>query len=128
MALKPGKPSIVALADGKPIFGLPGNPVSALVVFDLLVAPTIRRLQGARPDSPASPLRARLARNVASTAGRLDFIPAHLIERDGRMWAEPIFGASNLIFTLVRADALIRIPADANGLQAGAFVDIRPLA
>ena len=128
LALKPGKPSIVGLADGTPVFGLPGNPVSALVVFDLLVAPTIRRLQGAPADSPASPLRARLARNVASTAGRLDFIPARLTERDGRTWAEPIFGASNLIFTLVRADALVRIPADANGLQAGAFVDIRPLA
>ncbi|MCY3911715.1 MAG: molybdopterin molybdotransferase MoeA [Chloroflexi bacterium] len=128
LALKPGKPSIVGLADGRPIFGLPGNPVSALVVFDLLVAPTIRRLQGAPADSSASPLRARLARNVASTAGRLDFIPARLTERDGCTWAEPIFGASNLIFTLVRADALVRIPADANGLQAGAFVDIRPLA
>ncbi len=128
LALKPGKPSIVALAGGKPVFGLPGNPVSALVVFDLLVAPTIRRLQGAPADSPESPLRVRLARNVASTAGRLDFIPARLTERDGCLWAEPIFGASNLIFTLVRADALVRIPADANGLQAGAFVDIRPLA
>lgn len=128
LALKPGKPSIVGLADGRPIFGLPGNPVSALVVFDLLVAPTIRRLQGAPADSSGSPLRARLARNVASTAGRLDFIPARLTERDDETWAEPIFGASNLIFTLVRADALVRIPADANGLQAGAFVDIRPLA
>ncbi len=128
LALKPGKPSIVALADGTPVFGLPGNPVSALVVFDLLVAPTIRRLQGAPAASPASPLRVRLARNVASTAGRLDFIPTRLTERDGCLWAEPIFGASNLIFTLVRADALVRIPADANGLQAGAFVDIRPLA
>ena len=128
LALKPGKPSIVALADGKPAFGLPGNPVSALVVFDLLVAPTIRRLQGSSDDSPVSPLRARLARNVASAAGRLDFIPARLTERDGETWAEPIFGASNLIFTLVRADALVRIPADANGLQAGAVVDIRPLA
>lgn len=128
LALKPGKPSIVGLADGRPIFGLPGNPVSALVVFDLLVAPTIRQLQGARADSAASPLRARLARNVASTAGRLDFIPARLTERDDETWAEPIFGASNLIFTLVRADALVRIPADANGLQAGAFVDVRPLA
>lgn len=128
LALKPGKPSIVGLADGTPVFGLPGNPVSALVVFDLLVAPTIRRLQGAPPDTPASPPRARLARNVASTAGRLDFIPARLTERDDETWAEPIFGASNLIFTLVRADALVRIPADANGLQAGALVDIRPLA
>ena len=128
LALKPGKPSILALADGTPVFGLPGNPVSALVVFDLLVAPTLRRLQGAPAHSPAPPLRARLTRNVASTAGRVDFIPATLAERDGETWAEPIFGASNLIFTLVRADALVRIPADANGLPAGASVEIRPLS
>ena len=128
LALKPGKPSIVALAGTTPMFGLPGNPVSALVVFDLLVAPTIRHLQGAPANSSAPPLRARLARNVASIAGRVDFIPARLVERDDGTWADPIFGASNLIFTLVRADALVRIPADANGLPAGASVDVRRLS
>ncbi len=128
LALKPGKPSIVALAGATPVFGLPGNPVSALVVFDLLVAPTIRHLQGAPANSPAPPLRARLARNLASIAGRVDFIPARLVERDDGTWADPIFGASNLIFTLVRADALVRIPADANGLPAGASVDVRLLS
>ena len=128
LALKPGKPSIVALAGTTPVFGLPGNPVSALVVFDLLVAPTIHRLQGAAACRPARTLRALLSRNVASTAGRVDFIPARLVERDDGTWAEPIFGASNLIFTLVRADALIRIPADANGLPAGASVDVRLLS
>ncbi len=127
LALKPGKPSIVALARHTPVFGLPGNPVSALVVFDLLVAPTIRRLQGQRFENERSPARARLARNVSSTAGRVDFIPARLVERDGEMWAEPIFGASNLIFTLARADGLVRVPAEANGMPEGSHVDVRLL-
>lgn len=127
LALKPGKPSIVALAGKTPIFGLPGNPVSALVVFDLVVGPTIRQLQGEVEARQYPLIRARLTRNLASTAGRLDFVPARLLKRDDEVWAEPIFGASNMIFTLVRADALIRVPTDANGLPAGSFVDVRML-
>lgn len=125
LALKPGKPTIIAMAGDTPVFGLPGNPVSALVVFDLLVAPTIRRLQGMHIEGERSQVQALLARSISSAAGRLDFVPAQVFERAGASWAEPIFGASNMIFTLVRADALIRVPADANGLPAGAKVDIR---
>jgi molybdopterin molybdotransferase len=65
-----------------------------------------------------------LARNVASTPGREDYIQVRLIERDGEMWAEPIFGKSNLIYTLVRADGLMVVPLDVNGVQAGEIVEV----
>ena len=126
IAVKPGKPTIVALADGKPVFGLPGNPVSAMVVFGLVVAPTIRRLLGAGPMDERSRRKARLARSLASQTGRIDFVPTALEQRDGEWWATPVLGPSNLIATLVRASGLIRIPLDAGGLSEGAWVDVEP--
>ncbi|MDE2769231.1 MAG: molybdopterin molybdotransferase MoeA [Chloroflexota bacterium] len=126
IAVKPGKPTIVALADGKPVFGLPGNPVSAMVVFGLVVAPTIRRLLGARPADEPPRRRARLTRSLASQTGRIDFVPAALQQRDGEWWATPVLGPSNLVATLVRASGLIRIPLDAGGLPEGAWVDVEP--
>ena len=126
IAVKPGKPTIVAVADGIPVFGLPGNPVSAMVVFGLVVAPTIRRLLGAGPADDPPRRRARLARSLASQTGRIDFVPTALQERDGEWWATPVLGPSNLIATLVRAAGLIRIPLDAGGLAEGAWVDVEP--
>ena len=123
VALKPGKPAILAVCDGKPVVGLPGNPVSAMVVADLFVAPAVYRLQGAaRPTRRR--VRARLTHNVASQAGRVDYTPARLSERAGETWAEPAFGKSNQIFTLVFADGMLVTPADANGLQAGDWADV----
>ena len=125
IAIKPGKPTIVALADGTPVFGLPGNPVSAMVVFGLLVAPTIRRLLGTDSADEPPQRRARLGRSLASQTGRIDFVPAALEQRDGELWAIPVLGPSNLIATLVRASGLIRIPLDAGGLAEGAWVDVQ---
>lgn len=123
VSIKPGKPTILAVCDGKSVFGLPGNPVSALVVADLFITPTLWHMQGAQPP-PQRSVRARLARNVASTAGREDYVQVKLIERDGELWADPVFGKSNLIYTLVNADGLIVVPLDANGLSAGVIVDV----
>jgi molybdopterin molybdotransferase len=138
VAMHPGKPTILALAGGKPVFGLPGNPVSTMVAFDLFVRPALLRMQGipatesaeATDNTTNSPLsvlsvrsvatvRARLARNVASHTGSEDFVPVRLVERDGELWAEPVFGKSNLIFTMAHADGMLRVPLDQAGLYAG---------
>jgi molybdopterin molybdotransferase len=128
VAVKPGKPTILAVADGKPVFGLPGNPVSAMVIADLFVVPTLYRLQGcARP--PRQSVRARLTHNLASQAGRVDYVPARLVQRTGaagsEWWAEPVFGKSNQIFTLVFADGMVIIPMDSNGIATGETVEVR---
>ncbi len=125
VSLKPGKPTILAVCDGKPVFGLPGNPVSALVVAGLFITPTLWRMQGLAQPPGHRAIRARLARNVASTPGREDYIQVKLVERDGEVWAEPIFGKSNLIYTLVKADGLMVVPLDANGAQEGELVEVR---
>lgn len=123
VSVKPGKPTILAVCDGKPVFGLPGNPVSALVIFDRFVTPTIRLLLGA--NEPRQPqVQARLARNLASTTGREDYVQVRLEERADGLWAVPVLGKSNLIYTLVNAEGTIKIDLDSNGVRAGEWVTV----
>lgn len=123
VAARPGKPTILAVVAGKPVIGLPGNPVSALVMFTLFGVPAIMRLLGTRVPRQAR-IMARLVANVPSAAGREDYVPVRVIERDGELWAEPVFGKSNLIFTLVGADGLLKVPLNANGVYEGAWGEV----
>ncbi|MCC7106746.1 MAG: molybdopterin molybdotransferase MoeA [Chloroflexi bacterium] len=125
VSLKPGKPTILAAAQGKPVFGLPGNPVSCMVTFDLFVWPALFEMSGCQVPPPRSTVTARLTKNVASAPGREDYFQVRLIERDGARWAEPLFGKSNLIYTLIRADGLVKIDLDIGGLSAGHIVEVR---
>ena len=122
IAIKPGKPTILAIADDIPLIGLPGNPVSALVAGALILAPLIRRFLGLQRVLPIPQVPARLSVNVVSQAGREDFLPVRLQKSEEGIVAEPVFGRSNLIFTLVRADGLVHIPSSATGLSAGTDV------
>ena len=123
--VRPGKPTILGLCDGVPVIGLPGNPVSALVIAGLFVVPVIERLSGLKIDRPNASIPAKLTLNLSSKAGREDWIAVKLNSSETGYLAEPIFGKSNLIFTLVQADGLIRIPPSANGLEAGENVMVR---
>ncbi len=121
--IRPGKPTILAVCDGKAVIGLPGNPVSALVVAGLFVKPVCQRLLGVQPRA-LPPVEAALAVNLASQAGREDYIPVRLLENPDGWLADPIFYKSNLIFSLARADGLLHIPADATGYAAGDRVKV----
>ena len=123
--VRPGKPTILGVCEGKAVIGLPGNPVSALVIAWLFVVPIIETLLGIQHPQPSPSVQARLTTNLASQAGREDWVPVRLIREQDTYVAEPIFGKSNLIFTLVKAGGLIRIPPDANGLSAGEIVQVR---
>ncbi|HEY2592880.1 MAG TPA: gephyrin-like molybdotransferase Glp [Chloroflexota bacterium] len=124
VSLKPGKPTILAVCESKPVFGLPGNPVSCMVTYDLFVAPTLAHLTGAAM-VPRRSVQARLTRNIASATGREDYIQVRLEHRsDGGLDAVPVFGKSNLIFTLIRSDGMLKVPLDAGGLNAGATVEV----
>jgi molybdopterin molybdotransferase len=130
---RPGKPTILGVCSGKPVIGLPGNPVSALVNGYLFVVPVIEKLLGANP-RPKATVQAKLTVNLPSQAGREDWWPVRLlspspsgrgVRGEGESWqADPIFGKSNLIFTLAAADGLLRIPPDATGLSAGEMVEV----
>ncbi len=124
---RPGKPTILGVCNGKAVIGLPGNPVSALVNGYLFVVPVIEKLLGALP-KPRATVMAKLTVNLSSQAGREDWWPVKLIvDRQSSIVnyeAEPIFGKSNLIFSLASADGLLRIHSDATGLSAGQMVEV----
>lgn len=124
ISFKPGKPTILALLDGKPAIGLPGNPVSAAVVFDMMAAPVVRALMGAASVQWQPSIRAALARDVPSQTGRQDTVQVALEEVGGVVTAEPVFGSSNLVYTMVRADGHVTVPIDAGGLYAGQEVAV----
>ena len=125
ISIKPGKPTVIGVAGGKPMFGLPGNPVSALVVFDLIVAPTIRALSGDAAIPYTSAVSATLTADIPSEAGREDYVAVSLTQTADGIAATPVFGKSNLIYTLVNSDGIVQVPLDAGGLYAGARVDIQ---
>ncbi len=121
--VRPGKPTILAVCQGKGVVGLPGNPVSALVIAMLFVQPAIEKLLGIQHVRRAA-IPARLATNLPSQAGREDWVAVRLVSEPGGSKAEPVFGKSNLIFTLARADGLVRVPPEATGLSAGEPVEV----
>ncbi|WNC16491.1 gephyrin-like molybdotransferase Glp [Brevibacillus brevis] len=124
VSIKPGKPTIIAKAGGKPVMGLPGHPASAMIIFHLFVAPLIRRLQGESPSPYDRRLPARISRNVASAVGRSDYIRVKLEEREDGLWATPVFGKSGLISTLVKSDGMVEISANKEGILEGEVVQV----
>jgi molybdopterin molybdotransferase len=120
LALRPGKPTLLAECAGVPVIGLPGNPLSALVVFRLVGVPLVWRVGGCTAVPPEPVTRARLGRDLASAAGRLDVVQVRL--RDGA--AVPLFGLSALLSILVAADGYLVVPEEATGLAAGSEVEV----
>jgi molybdopterin molybdotransferase len=120
LAIKPGKPTLLAECGGTPLIGLPGNPLSALVVFGQVGVPLLWRIAGCPTPPPQPSRRARLSRDLASAAGRLDIVQVQV--RDGV--AEPLFGPSALLSVLTRADGYLVIPEPSTGLAAGTDVEV----
>nr|WP_062337357.1 gephyrin-like molybdotransferase Glp [Herbidospora sakaeratensis] len=120
IAIKPGKPTLLAECSGIPVIGLPGNPLSALVVFGQVGIPLLWRISGCESPPPQPGTRARLSRDLASAAGRLDVV--QVVVREGV--AEPIFGPSALLSVLTRADGYVIVPEPATGLDAGTEVEV----
>jgi len=125
VATRPGKPTIVGVVEGKPVLGLPGNPVSAMIQFDMFGVPAIEQLLGVKQGVRRGRVLAQLSQNIASESGREDYIPARLQETTRGLQAIPVFGKSNLIYTLVNADGLIKVPLNKAGLEAGEWVEVR---
>jgi molybdopterin molybdotransferase len=123
ISISPGKPTILAQAGEKAFWGLPGHVVSAMVVFHVIVKPFIERISGLSPQ-PKWEIPAVLTRNISSAQGRTDFIRVRLTKKDGVVCAEPILGKSGLINTMVKADGLIEIDINTEGLDKGSPVGV----
>ncbi len=128
ISISPGKPTILAKAGQKAVWGLPGHVTSAMVVMAIVVRPFIEHISGLRVEQKRlSGVSAILNRNISSAQGRIDYVRVRLIEKDGRLQAEPILGKSGLLNTMVKADGLIEIGLNNEGLDRGTTVDVIPL-
>jgi molybdopterin molybdotransferase len=130
VSVSPGKPLIVAKVGEKPVFGLPGHPVSAMVSFDQFVVPLIRRLDGEDAVHPflAPTITAELGRNMPSREGRTDFVRVRLENPNGRIVAVPVLGKSGMISAMVRAHGAVIISNDCEGLYKGDLVTVHLFA
>lgn len=125
ISISPGKPTILARIGRKPFWGLPGHVVSAMVVFHVVVRPFLEYIAGRKLEYKRNHVcYARLQRNLASKQGRVDFIRVRLDDVHGELWAEPILGKSGLIHTMVKADGLVKIGKNTEGLEKGAVVKV----
>lgn len=130
VAIRPGKPVILGLTGKKIFWGLPGQPVSALLTCQVFVVPSLKRLQGRTEYGIAagSHFRVFLNRRLPSVHGRTDYIPVILSERDGGIEATPVFGKSGAIGILARADGYVVVPAHVEGFDRGTEIDFFPFS
>jgi molybdopterin molybdotransferase len=128
VSLQPGKPTWFGVRDGKFVFGLPGNPVSAVVTFSLFVAPALAALQGASPPVRLD-VQARLGVPVRRNPHREQAMRVTLTRLNGETVAAPTGPqGSHILSSLLAADALAMIPAGAGELPAGSTVALEPIA
>jgi molybdopterin molybdotransferase len=126
ISIKPGKPTLAAVAGEKLIFGLPGHPASALTAYHLLAAELVK--WGGYFNHPLAEaknkIKAQLTKGIASATGRKDYIPV-LLTKDGEDWlAAPLLGKSGLILPLVKSDGYLVIPLHSGGLEPGDVVSV----
>lgn len=126
IAISPGKPTIIAGIGNKALFGLPGHVASAIIVAEIFLDPFLSWLSGEVRASGDNHFyrQAELERNIESASGRDDYVRVKLHKRDARFFAEPVFGKSGLISTLVEAHGLVKIDRNTEGLYKGQTVNV----
>ncbi|MDD9302725.1 MAG: molybdopterin molybdotransferase MoeA [Desulfobacter sp.] len=124
MSVSPGKPTILARSGNTPVWGLPGQVVSAMVVLKIAVIPFLEHIQGKTGTNRRIRVPARLTRNLASAQGRRDFIRVSLEQGEKGLEARPVLGKSGLIRTMVHADGLLDIGENIEGLEKNSPVEV----
>ena len=126
VAYRPGHPVVLGVVDGKPVLGIPGYPVSAVLTCEIFVKPLIERKLGVRPKQRER-IEAILSRKVASPIGEDEHLRVALGRVGKRMIATPIQRGAGVITSLVRADGLVTVPRRSEGVEAGALVEVELL-
>lgn len=121
--IKPGKPVLLSIVNKKPVIGIPGYPVSAFIAFDLFVRPLLYLMQGIEPPEREE-IEAILSRNIHSTLGQEEFVRLKIGSVSGKYIATPLGRGAGLMSSLVRADGLLQIPANSEGIEAGSKVKV----
>ncbi len=123
LRIKPGKPTVLGASGSKPVIGLPGNPVSALIVLEAIVAPIVARLAGAA--APAAPVEATLRSSLRGRSGWTNYVPVALEDEGGHAVAQPLALHSSLVSLPARAAGYAIVGEDDAPLEAGTRVTVR---
>lgn len=123
IAIRPGHPVVLGIAQGKPLIGIPGYPVSAVLTTELFVKPVVYRLLGSTPPAPLK-VQATITRKILSPMGQEEFVRVSLGEVGERLVATPLSRGAGVIMSLVRADGLLRIPRFSEGVDSGTLVEV----
>lgn len=126
VAISPGKPTLLARVHDKPVFGLPGHPVSAMIVAQVFLLPFLKYLEGERlkKEPTGQRVSAVLATSVHSPHGRESYIRVRLEQEQDKLLALPVFGKSGMMSTLVKADGFFVVPIHAEGVAGGEAVEV----
>ena len=120
--MRPGMPTALAILQGKPVFILSGNPVAAMIGFEVFARPLLLKLLGVDSE-PRPVVKARLTRRVASALGRRVFLRVSVFERNGEFFAEPVrIKGSGVLSTMTKANGYVTIPENREGLEEGETV------
>lgn len=126
VSVRPGKPTIIAVVDGKPLFGLPGYPASALTIFEIFVGPILREMAGLEPEVERRVVMAKTAERIYAAGGRREYLPVNVVQaEEGRYIVYPVPGGSGAITSLAEADGFIEVPEERAFLEAGERVGVK---
>jgi len=124
IAMRPGMPTALAILHGKPVLILSGNPVAAIIGFEVFARSVILTLLGARSE-PRPVVKARVTRRVAAALGRRVFLRVHTFERDGEFFADPVrVKGASVLSTMTKANGYVIIPESREGLEEGELVTV----
>jgi molybdopterin molybdotransferase len=123
IAMRPAMPTALAVIDGKPIIILPGNPVAAMIGFEVFARPLICSMLGLKKDDGRLIVKAQTTKRVSTVLGRKTFVRFHVLERNGEFFAKPISArGSALISTMTKANGYVVVPENREGLEEGETV------
>lgn len=126
IAMRPAMPTALAAIDQKPLIILPGNPVAAIIGFEVFARPLLAKLQGLRHTEPRPTVQAEMTRRTATTLGRKTYVRVHVQKRNGRFYAEPISAkGSSILSTMTRSNGYVTVPENRGGLEKGETVQVQ---
>ncbi len=126
IAMRPGMPTALAAINQKPLIILPGNPVAAIIGFEVFARPLLAKLQGLKHAEPRPTVQAEMTRRTATTLGRKNYVRVHVQMKNGKLYAEPISAkGSSMLSTLTRSNGYVIVPENREGIEKGEIVQVQ---
>ena len=126
IAMRPAMPTALGAINQRPLIILPGNPVAAIIGFEVFARPLLARLQGLKHGEPRPTVQAEMIRRTATTLGRKNYVRVHVQSKNGRLYAEPISAkGSSMLSTMTRSNGYVIVPEDREGLEKGETVQVQ---